>query len=121
MQFDSATSSLHLKTLAPTKFSDIHNVYFSGPNDVNMCGNTNSSHMFDYNIEGGVIPNLTNAKAVSVNLTHMGKVLDPVTLHLSFFDQGIINVRWTWKNATGKRAVLKVPDMIVNSTFRNID
>lgn len=120
VQYDSIQKSLHLKPLTPTKFSDIHNVYFSGPNDVNMCGNTNSSHMFDYNIVGGVIPNLTNTLQVEMNLTHMGKVLDDVTLSLGFFDTGVINVRWNWRNATGKRFVTKVPDMIVNSTQRDV-
>jgi hypothetical protein len=40
-QFDETTNALHLKMLTPTKFSQVHNVYFSGPNDVNMCSNTN--------------------------------------------------------------------------------
>jgi hypothetical protein len=46
----------------------------------------------------------------------MAGVLDDVTLDLGFFDQGILNVRWSWRNQTGKRLTLKVPDTIVNTT-----
>ena len=49
----------------------------------------------------------------------MGKVLDDVTLNIGFFDTGIINVRWTWRNGTGKRTVYKVHDNFVNSTKRD--
>jgi hypothetical protein len=86
-----------------------------------MCTNASSpSHSFDYNIDGGVLPNLTNSTRVQVNLTHAAGILDDVTLDLGFFDTGILNVRWTWRNPEGKRAVLKVPDTVVNTTWRNI-
>ena len=49
----------------------------------------------------------------------MAGVLDDVTLDLGFFDTGILNVRWSWRNQTGKRLVLKVPDTIVNTTARD--
>ena len=116
--FDKATNSLHLKTLSTTKFSDIHVVYFSDSTAVNMCGSS-QSHTFDYNIIGGQIPPL-NTQSIQVNLTHMGKTLDDLTLNLGFFDTGIINVQWTWRNGTGKRTVYKVHDNLVNTTKRNI-
>jgi hypothetical protein len=119
VSWDSATKALHITPLQTTKFSDILNIYYSGMGDLNMCTNATapvSQHSFNYNIVGGVIPNLTNTKQVQVNLTHMAGVLDDVTLDLGFFDQGILNVRWSWRNQTGKRLTLKVPDTIVNTT-----
>ena len=56
---------------------------------------------------------------MQINLTHMAGVLDDVRLDLGFFDTGILNVRWSWRNQTGKRVVLKVPDTIVNTTARD--
>jgi len=50
----------------------------------------------------------------------MGKILDDVTLTLGFFDTGIINVQWNWRNGAGKRTVYKVHDNLVNTTRRNI-
>lgn len=107
--------------MTATKFSDILNIYYSGKGDLNMCTNaTSQSHSFNYNIDGGIIPNLTEAKQVQINLTHMAGTLDDVTLNLGFFDQGILNVRWSWRNGTGKRYVTKVPDTLVNTTARDI-
>lgn len=90
-QFDSVKNVLYIRPLATTKFSDIHVIYFSGANDVNMCANSQSSHTFDYQIVDGVIPDL-KTQQVSFNLSHMGGVLGNVTLNLGFFDSGIINV-----------------------------
>lgn len=122
VSWDPKTKALHIAPMSATKFSDILNIYYSGKGDVNLCTNASQSqqsHSFNYNIEGGVIPNLTNAKQVQVNLTHMAGTLDDVTLDLGFFDQGILNVRWTWRNKTGKRHVTKVPDTLVNTTARD--
>ena len=117
-EYDSQTKALYLKTQQATKFSDIHTIYFSGSTGVNMCA-SNSSHTFDYNIVGGQIPDLKTQR-VQVNLTHMGKSLDDLTLNLGFFDTGIINVQWTWRNGTGKRTVYKLHDDLVNTTQRDI-
>ena len=50
--YDGTTKALYLRTIQGTKFSDIHTIYFSGTNGVNMCA-SNTSHTFYYNIEGG--------------------------------------------------------------------
>lgn len=50
--YDGTTKALYLQTLEATKFSDIHTIYFSGINGVNMCP-SNTSHTFDYNIADG--------------------------------------------------------------------
>jgi hypothetical protein len=115
--YNTTTNALFLRTIQATKLSDIHTIYFSGSNGVNMCG-SNTSHTFDYNIDSGQIPDLKTQR-VQVNLTHMGKTLDDVTLNIGFFDTGIINVQWTWRNSTGKRTVYKVHDNLVNTTQRN--
>lgn len=121
VSWNPATKALHITPMTATKFSDILNVYYSGKGDLNMCTNASSqSHSFNYNIDGGVIPNLTDAKQVQINLTHMAGTLDDLTLNLGFFDQGILNVRWSWRNSTGKRYVTKVPDTLVNTTARDI-
>jgi hypothetical protein len=57
-QFDGVKNVLYIRPLATTKFSDIHVIYFSGANDVNMCANSQASHTFDYQIVDGVIPDL---------------------------------------------------------------
>lgn len=118
--YDGTNKALYIKPLKTMKFSDMRLIYFSGPNDVNMCGSISpQTHTFDYNIADGKIPDL-KTQQVTVNLTHMGKVLDDVTLTLGFFDTGIINVKWNWRNGTGKRTVYKVHDNVVNTTKRDI-
>jgi len=52
--YDGTKKALYIMPLEDTKFSDIHVIYYSGTNDVNMCGSISpSSHTFDYNIVGG--------------------------------------------------------------------
>ena len=42
--------------------------------------------------------------------------LDNIKLSLSFFDTGILNIKWSWADAASKRPVFPVPDQVVNST-----
>jgi hypothetical protein len=120
--FDTVKNALYLKGDGPLKFSQIQNVYYGSSNkgDVNLCQNKTSGSVrtFDYNIIDGVIPNLVGAQSVSMNLSHMGNMkLDNITVNISFFDTGVINVRYSWMNSiNGKRQVLKVPDTVVNTT-----
>jgi alpha-glucosidase (family GH31 glycosyl hydrolase) len=39
---------------------------------------------------------------------------------VSFFDSGILNIKWSWADPTGKRRVFGVPDEVVNTTARDL-
>lgn len=82
--------ALILTPQTPTKFNEILNVYYGSANkkDLNLC----DPHSFQYNIDGGVIPDLTQAKNVHINLTHMAGTLDDITMFIGFQDTGIIHV-----------------------------
>ena len=61
--------------------------------------------------------NITGLKNVTFELKYIGNAkLDNVKLSLSFFDTGILNIKWSWADPTGKRKVFPVPDEVVNST-----
>jgi hypothetical protein len=110
--------ALSITSPTPLKFSQILNVYYGSSNkgDVNLC----NVHSFDYNIEGGV-PAIAGLKTVTLNLTHMAKTLANVQMTIGFFDQGIINIRYTWDNQTqDKRVPLGVPQSIIDTTPRDI-
>lgn len=101
------------------KFSQILNIYYGSSlkNDLNIC----NQHSFDYNIEGGVIPDLTQVNNVTLNLTHMAGTLDDIQLYIGFFDAGIINVKWSWRNQTKhQRVPVGVPKDIVDTSARDI-
>jgi hypothetical protein len=64
---------------------------------------------------------VTGLKNVTYELQYTGRAkLDNIELTLALFDQGIINVKWSWKNSDGKRTVFKVPDELVNTTRRDV-
>ena len=112
------------------KFSDIENIYYGSKQngDLNLCGSTNgnNSDIFNYKVVSSTNPNtdatnVTGLKNVTYELQYMGRSkLDNIELFLGFFDSGIINVKWTWKSANGKRTVFKVTDELVNTTKRDV-
>jgi hypothetical protein len=54
---------------------------------------------------------------VTFELKHIGNAkLENIKLTLGFFDTGILNIRWSWADPTGKRRVFSVPDEVVNTT-----
>lgn len=107
--------ALIISTQQATKFSQILNIYYGSSlkNDLNIC----NQHSFDYNIVGGVIPDLSQLKNYTFNLTHMAGTLDNIQLYIGFHDSGIINVKWTWENQSNhQRVPVGVPNTLVDST-----
>lgn len=78
---------------AGLKIGDINNLYYGSTikGDLNVC----NKHSFDYNIVNG-LPDITGLQSISFNLTHMAGTLDNIIMYIGFYDQGIINVKWTW-------------------------
>jgi hypothetical protein len=54
----------------------------------------------------------------SFKLIHKQKALPDLNLTIRVFDEGIMNVRWTWANTTNgtKRSHFEIPDVIVNTS-----
>ena len=112
-------SALTIKSAgAALKFSDILNIYYGSSNkgDLNVC----NPHSFDYNIVGG-LPVYAGLQSVTMNLTHMAGTLDNINLTIGFFDQGIVNIKWTWMNqTTDKRIPIEVPTSLIDTTPRDL-
>jgi hypothetical protein len=54
---------------------------------------------------------------VSMRLIHKIGALPDLNITLRVFDEGIINVRWTWpQNQTEKRQHFEIPDVVVNTS-----
>jgi len=94
--YNTEKKALVLLPATSTKFSQILNIYYGSSNnkDLNIC----NQHSFEYDIVGGVVPDLSQAKSVHINLTHKAGTLDDITLYLGFHDSGIIHVQWAWAN-----------------------
>jgi hypothetical protein len=110
--------ALYLTSAAPLTFGMLRSVNYGSSNnkDLNLC----NPHSFDYNIEGG-LPDIKGLKTVSMKLTHMAGTLDPLRMTISLWDQGVINIRYTWDTqAADKRVPLGVPTTIVDSTPRDV-
>ena len=124
-------ASLKTLTLTPKqadlKFSQIENIYYGSKakGDLNLCSLDTA---FQYKIISSTYPysenltNITGVKNVTFELKYLGNAkLDNVKLTLGFFDQGILNLKWSWADPTGKRKVFPVPDEVVDTSERDLN
>jgi hypothetical protein len=52
-----------------------------------------------------------------MRLMHKIGVLPDINITLRVFDEGIINVKWTWpQDTTGKRRHFEIPETVVNTS-----
>jgi hypothetical protein len=52
-----------------------------------------------------------------MKLIHKAGILPDLNFTVRMFDEGIVNVKWTWLNATnGKRQHAEVPDILVDTS-----
>jgi hypothetical protein len=91
-------------------------VYYgsSNSNDLNIC----DPHTFAYE-PTAPLPDITGLKSVSITLSNKAKTLPDIQFNLAVFDSGVINMRWTWADPTGKRQVFSVPQSLVNTTYKD--
>lgn len=97
------------------KFSQFGDVFY-GKNgtDLNLCKLEGFEYMVD---PADDLKSLANSEA-TIKLIHKEGALPDLKLYLRTFDEGIINVQWTYwtKPTQGKRQHLPVPDLLVNTT-----
>ena len=55
--------------------------------------------------------------SATMRLIHKAGILPDLNFTVRMFDEGIVNVKWTWLNATnGKRQHPEVPDILVDTS-----
>lgn len=108
--------AVHLSPRTPLKFSQLLNVYYGSSlsNDLNIC----DPHTFQYD-PVAPLPDITGLKSVSIQLTNKAKTLPDIQFNIAIFDSGVINMRWTWADPTGKRTVFGIPQTLVNTTYKD--
>lgn len=83
----------------PLKFSMISNIFYGSTlnKDLNLC----KQSQFEYRLDpiyddNATFASILSKSEVSVRLIHKIGVLPDLNLTLRVFDEGIMNVRWTW-------------------------
>jgi|LauGreDrversion4_2_1035121.scaffolds.fasta_scaffold38232_7 hypothetical protein len=55
--------------------------------------------------------------SATLRLIHKGGILPDINFTVRMFDEGIVNVHWTWASTTnGKRQHPPVPDLLVDTS-----
>jgi hypothetical protein len=103
---------------APLKFSQITNIFYGSDakKDLNLC----KQSTYEYEIPADFnLTEVLSSSSGTIPLVHRAGSLPNLTLSLRIFDEGIINVKWTWQTQPaplGYRKHFEVPDEVVNTT-----
>ena len=91
------------------KFSDFISIQYGGKNDLNLCNPAT------YNYKpADPLPDLTKIKGnVTIRLNH--DILKPIDLTIRVIFDNIVNVKWTWADASVARKVFAVPDQFITT------
>ncbi len=105
----------------PLKFSKLSNIFYgsSKNKDLNLCSQSHFEYMLDPAFDNEtVFAAALQQPQASFKLIHKQKALPDLNLTIRVFDEGIMNVRWTWANTTNgtKRSHFEIPDVIVNTS-----
>ena len=100
------------------KFSKISNIFYgsSTSGNLNLCRSVSYEYVIPEEFDLTKVLSSSNG---TIPLMHKGGVLPNLTLSLRMFDEGIINVKWTWEQQpapAGHRIHFEVPDDIVNTS-----
>ena len=96
-------------------FSKVSNIFYGqNSKDLNLCNRTH----YEYKLENGTDLNkLLVQPSASMILIHKGGILPDLNLTVRMFDEGIVNVKWTWANSTnGRRQHPEIPEILVNTS-----
>ena len=104
----------------PLKFSKLSNIFYGSTKnkDLNLC----SERHFEYRLDpifdnDTVFAEALKKPEVSMRLIHRIGILPDLNITLKVFDEGIINVRWTWPNdQDAKRKQFEIPETVVNTS-----
>ena len=104
----------------PLKFSRISNIIYGSTQnkDLNLCSERHFEYMVDPVFDNDTaFAEALSKPEVSMRLIHKMGALPDLNITLKVFDEGIINVRWTWPlDTTGKRRHVEIPETVVNTT-----
>lgn len=93
------------------RFSDIHSIHFSRSTEFNIC----DRKQYQYKIDGDVTPDIQNKSQVDIKLVHVAGVLTPITVRVSSYQGGVLNIKWTYTEGVGGKKMFKVPEEYVNA------
>jgi alpha-glucosidase (family GH31 glycosyl hydrolase) len=102
----------------PLMFSQIGNVFYGNKKtDLNLC----QEKGFEYEVDPKTdLQSLLAQPEATFTLIHKEKVgLPDLKVTVGTYDEGIINVKWTYADATGKRTHFPVPDLLVDTSKKS--
>ena len=122
LEVDYYSSNKTLKIYRPETFDDtrisfsqISNIFYgNNSKDLNLCSRTH----FQYKLAPETqLDKILGQPSATMRLIHKAGILPDLNFTVRMFDEGIVNVKWTWLNATnGKRQHPDVPDILVDTS-----
>lgn len=99
MTYDNSSKVLRLTNFnygAPLKFSQISNIFYGSASrsDINVC----LQATYEYEIPAEFnLTSVLSSNSGNIPLVHKAGTLPNLTLSMRIFEEGIINVKWTWQ------------------------